>query len=347
MLEEAGGPGLLSDVERLRTTTIAFRGVPSDQRRAAVVDLVEGFELERAEQVARAFTVYFQLVNLAEEHQRIRALRDRARRGEGVVHSLAQTVRELREHAGDEELSTLLDRLEITAVLTAHPTEARRRSVVETLRRIADQLDRFDDARLTPEERFDVERCLHEEITALWRTDQLRPAKPEPLDEVRAAMWLFDESIFTLVPRFYRELDRALSPDAGGRGRPAFRPFLTWGSWIGGDRDGNPAVDASVTAQVLDVHADHVLRGLERAARRIARELSSSQTEIPPSPDLLASLEADARTLPERGEGARAQASRRPPPAQAHARRRAPGLDTRRPAGGLRRCVGVPRTTSA
>ena len=297
VLEEAGGAGLLSDVERLRTTTIAFRGVPSDQRRAAVVDLVEGFELERAEQVARAFTVYFQLVNLAEEHQRIRALRDRARRGEGVVHSLAQTVGELREHAGDDELSTLLDRLEITAVLTAHPTEARRRSVVETLRRIADQLDRFDDARLTPEERFDVERCLHEEITALWRTDQLRPSKPEPLDEVRAAMWLFDESIFALVPRFYRELDRALSPDAGAR-EPAFRPFLTWGSWIGGDRDGNPAVDASVTAQVLDVHADHVLRGLERAARRIARELSSSQSEIPPSPDLLASLGADARTYP-------------------------------------------------
>ena len=90
VLEEAGGPGLLSDVERLRTTTIAFRGVPSQKRRAAVVDLVEGFELDRAEQVARAFTVYFQLVNLAEEHQRIRALRDRARRGEGVVHSLSQ-----------------------------------------------------------------------------------------------------------------------------------------------------------------------------------------------------------------------------------------------------------------
>jgi phosphoenolpyruvate carboxylase len=297
VLEEAGGPELLSDVERLRRATIAFRGVPSDERRAAVVDLVEGFALGRAEQVARAFTVYFQLVNLAEEHQRIRALRDRARRGEGVPHSLAETVREVRERAGDETLSALLDRLEITAVLTAHPTEARRRSVVETLRRIADQLDRFDDARLTPEEGFDVERCLHEEITALWRTDQLRPAKPEPHDEVRAAMWLFDESIFALVPRFYRELDRALSPDAGTH-EPAFRPFLTWGSWIGGDRDGNPAVNASVTAEVLDIHADHVLRGLERAARRVARELSSSQTEIPPSPELLASLEADARTFP-------------------------------------------------
>ena len=297
VLEEAGGPDLLSDVERLRVTTIAFRGVPTDRRRAAVVDLVERLELERAEQVARAFTVYFQLVNLAEEHQRIRALRDRARRGEGVLHSLAETVREFREHAGDEELALLLDRLEITAVLTAHPTEARRRSVVETLRRIADQLDRFDDARLTPEERFDVERCLHEEITALWRTDQLRPTKPEPLDEVRAAMWLFDESIFALVPRFYRELDRSLSPDAGAR-EPSFRPFLRWGSWIGGDRDGNPAVNASVTAEVLDIHADHVLRGLERAARRIARELSSSQTEVPPSPEVLASLEADARTFP-------------------------------------------------
>jgi phosphoenolpyruvate carboxylase len=195
-------------------------------------------------------------------------------------------------------LHDLLQRLQITAVLTAHPTEARRRTVLETLHRGGTQLERLDDSRLSPGERAEAERALAEEVTALWRTDQLRQAKPEPLDEVRAAMWLFDETIFRLVPDFYRELDRTLDPDAAGRRPPPFRPFLRWGSWIGGDRDGNPTVTAAVTRRVLPVHADHVLRGLEAATRRVARELSASELETPPSMQLISSLERDARTIP-------------------------------------------------
>jgi phosphoenolpyruvate carboxylase len=294
VIAESGGAELLADVERLRRATIAFRGVPNERRRDAVVAMVEGLDLDRAERVARAFAVYFQLVNLAEEHHRIRALRERAHRGEPISHSLAETIARF----GSADLETALDGLRITAVLTAHPTEARRRSVVETLRRIAAQLERLDEARPTPDERSDIERRLCEEITALWNTDQLRRHKPEPLDEVRAAMWLFDESIFALVPRFYRELDRALSPDDVGTRPPPFRPFLSWGSWIGGDRDGNPSVNADVTREALSIHEDHVLRGLEGAARRIARELSATAHEVPPSDALVASLDADARILP-------------------------------------------------
>lgn len=298
VLEESGGPDLLADVERLRRAAIAFRGVPNARRRVKVTEIVAGFDIERARQVAHAFTVYFQLVNLAEEHQRIRSLRERGRRGQPVPASLAATIEELRGRSDDRRLDDLLQRLSVTAVLTAHPTEARRRSVVETLRRVATELERLDDPRLPPDERADVERRLLEEITALWRIDQLRQHRPEPLDEVRAAMWLFDESIFTLVPRVYRELDRVLSPGDAGARAPSFRPFLAWGSWIGGDRDGNPSVTAAATREVLDVHADHVLRGLERAARRIARELSSSEREVPPSADLRASLDSDGRDFP-------------------------------------------------
>ncbi|MEX0754663.1 MAG: phosphoenolpyruvate carboxylase [Actinomycetota bacterium] len=298
VLAETGGRDLLDEVERIRRAAIAFRGVASAERRDRVLELIEDLDVGRAEQVARAFTVYFQLVNLAEQHQRMRTLRERAHRGESPRHSLERTIEGLRERLGEAVLGDLLGRLEITNVVTAHPTEARRRAVVETLRRIADQLERLDDPRLAPAEQADVERHLHEEVEALWHTDQLRRDRPEPLDEVRAAMWLFDETIFTLAPTFYRELDRALQPEAAGTRPPAFGAFLRWGSWIGGDRDGNARVTAEVTRRVLDVHADHVLRGLENATRRIARELSASERHVPPSPELLTSLEEDARDFP-------------------------------------------------
>ncbi|HEY4727557.1 MAG TPA: phosphoenolpyruvate carboxylase, partial [Actinomycetes bacterium] len=129
VLEEAGGPGLLEDVERLRRATIALRTADGGRRqaRAQVVELVAGFDLDRAELVARAFTVYFQLVNLAEEQHRVRTLRERGRGGGPVKESFEAAVQEVRAAAGDDGLAALLDRLEVTPVFTAHPTEARRR----------------------------------------------------------------------------------------------------------------------------------------------------------------------------------------------------------------------------
>ncbi len=293
VLEEAGGPGLLHDVERLRRATIALRTEPTEARRSHVTDIVASFDLDRAEQVARAFTCYFQLANLAEEHHRVRTLRER----EVVEDSLAVGVAAARERLGDDGLLELVRRLEITPVVTAHPTEARRRAVVETLWRISSLLERLDDPRLTPAEVGDVERRLLEEITALWRTDPIRVSRPEPLDEVRAAMALFDQTIFRVAPLVARELDRALGGD--GSRPPAFeRPPIRWGSWVGGDRDGNPAVTADVTRAAARIQSEHVLLGLETATRRIARALSASERETPPSPELVAALERDERLFP-------------------------------------------------
>ncbi|HWD46491.1 MAG TPA: phosphoenolpyruvate carboxylase, partial [Actinomycetota bacterium] len=127
VLEEADGPELLADVERLRRATIALRAADGGRRqaRAEVLALVAGFDLDRAELVARAFTVYFQLVNLAEEQHRVRTLRQRRQDGGMVRESFAAAVREVGEAAGPDGLAELLDRLEVTPVLTAHPTEAR------------------------------------------------------------------------------------------------------------------------------------------------------------------------------------------------------------------------------
>ncbi len=157
---------------------------------------------------------------------------------------------------------------------------------------------RLDDAQLSASERLDVDRRLMEEVTALWRTGQVRARRPEPLDEVRAEMALFDQTIFDVLPIVAREMDRALAPGSGARA-PAFdRPFLRWGTWVGGDRDGNPRVTAEVTRRAVEIAAEHVLLGLESEARRIARSLTASERDTPATQELLQRLAGAADVLP-------------------------------------------------
>ena len=189
-IAESGGPELLGQVEALRKATIAYRGRPTDARRRRVTDLVASFDLDRAEDVIRAFTCYFQLVNLAEERHRVRTLRERSRSGKPVGDSIA---------ALDADPASVRD-LRITPVLTAHPTEAKRRAVVEHLWRIGALLEQLEDRSLGVSEEQEIERRMREEIAGLWRTDPIRRHRPEPLDEVRAVLALFDQTIFTTLP---------------------------------------------------------------------------------------------------------------------------------------------------
>ena len=224
--------------------------------------------------MARAFTVYFHLANLAEEHQRIRTLRERETSAQPVRESLAAAMDTLRATIGDDERAVLLGRLEVHPVLTAHPTEARRRAVTEALRRIGGQLDIVNDSRLGAAAHADARRRLQEEIDLLWRTSALRSQAMQPLDEVRSGTAIFDETLFRLAPSVYRALDLALQGGASGVAVPQAPAFLRFGSWIGADRDGNPFVTASVTQQTARIQADHVLRALENAATRIGRSLT-------------------------------------------------------------------------
>jgi phosphoenolpyruvate carboxylase len=299
VLVESGGSDLLDEVERLRLASIAFRQDPTEARRRTVTEMVAALDVERAALVARAFTIYFHLVNLAEERHRVRALRERARGPEPVPESIEAAVVQIRSREGDDALRRELERLAISLVVTAHPTEARRRSVVDSLRRIAGLLASMEQAGESRPARAHVERRLLEEITLLWRTDQIRSRRPGPLDEVRTAMVAFDETIFRAVPLLYRELDRTLGPDDVGARAPSFRAFVRWGSWVGADRDGNPEVTAEVTRATAAIQADHVLRGLEAVARRIASALTASSGSTPASPELLASLIGDEGRFPE------------------------------------------------
>ncbi|TDD25660.1 phosphoenolpyruvate carboxylase [Kribbella turkmenica] len=308
VLVEYAGQALLDDVEKLRELTIAGDGAAAEQ-------LVASWPHERAEDVARAFTCYFHLTNLSEELHRARVLRERDRAGSAaVVSELAQAVEQISRESGEQQARALLNGLEFRPVLTAHPTEARRRAVLATIRRISSLLEERTDPRAGDSELAENQRRLIEQVDILWRTSQLRTSRPSPLDEVRSAMAVFEETLFDVVGNVYRRLDDALAGDAAGTKLPVVAPFVRLGSWIGGDRDGNPNVTAAITREAMQIQADHVLRALEQATDALGRALTLDAATTPPSapvrriledaravnPDLIADIETRSPSEPHR-----------------------------------------------
>ena len=314
VIAEQAGPVVFEAVERIRRRTISLRRDDDPAERAHLDADLRTMDAGALEAVIEAFSLYFGLINLTEARGRVRALyrRERTARDGVLDDSVADAVAQLRRLGRtDAELDALVARLTVAPVLTAHPTEARRRTTLVALGRCAALLGRLDDPRLTPSEDREVRRRLREEITILWRTSDLRLVAPTPLDEVRTAMAFFDATLFTVVPRLYRALDGALdssgsrsrgpASDSGltGTRRPRVGPFLRPGSWIGGDRDGNPEVTADTTIRALRIQADHVLRGYEAVATRLMQTIAAATSDDRVSRALGSRLARDAEDLPE------------------------------------------------
>jgi phosphoenolpyruvate carboxylase len=252
--------------------------------------------------VAKAFTAYFQLVNLAEEQERLRILRERTCAAETSGAPMGETLADAfatlaREGVGADDAQELLDGLRVMPVFTAHPTEAKRRTVLFKHDRLAAILARLETAGVLPEERREALLHLREEIVSLWQTEETRSHRIGVLDEVRNGLYYFEATLFDLVPRIQARLLRALELAYPGR---AFRVplVLRFGSWIGGDRDGNPYVTPEVTEQALREHQLMALRLHQRALDRIGNHLSTSGRRGT-TPALRASVEADAVLFPE------------------------------------------------
>src|SRR5580692_264459 len=319
VIRDSAGPELLADVERLRHAVIDARphsrdGLAGFSERGSgdpgsgdpgsgdpvgddIVALVGSWSLDRADQVARAFTVYFHLANLAEEHQRIRILRERDAGHEPVRESLAAAVTEVGQDAG--RVLDLVGSMRVRLVFTAHPTEARRRAVVAALRRISGLLGALDNPRSGAADHAEARRELREQVDLLWRTSQLRVKAMDPIDEVQTVLAAFDETVFRVVPAVYRELDRALVGQDSGQVASPVPAFLRFGSWVGADRDGNPFVTARVTRETATIQADHVLRALEAATVRIGRALTLHEGTTPPAAGLRRALAAARAAHPE------------------------------------------------
>lgn len=241
VLVEQEGPELLEDEERVRALARAAReGGSREELREAVVRL----GLERRTSVLRAFALFFQLVNIAEQHHRIRRRREYEHEGRVPNESLAEAFALLDANGvGADELRDAGASLTVELVLTAHPTEATRRSVLEAHRRIAALLALLDDAAIPPSERRRVEEALAEEITILWQTDEVRSRRPKVVDEIRRGLWFFEQSLWDVVPRMSRVLAERLDPDSAP---------LSFGTWIGGDLDGNPHAGPETIEDALE-----------------------------------------------------------------------------------------------
>ena len=287
VLMESGSEGLFEDVERLRAATIEAYTDPSSDAFNRAVDIVASFTPARAEEVARAFTVYFHLVNLAEERQRVRVLRSRdGRAGRDQRGTVAGAYAALVDEIGDEEARERLDGLVFHPVFTAHPTEARRRAISTAIRRLSVLVDELVAGPRGGSAEKRTQRKMMQEIDALWRTSPIRRDKPSPVDEVRTIMAVFDDTLFETVPEIYRSIDDTLQGPKAGSVEPVVRPFVRVGTWVGGDRDGNPFVTAKVTRKAAGIASEHVLERLEKAAWEIGRGLTLSAESTPVSPEL-------------------------------------------------------------
>jgi phosphoenolpyruvate carboxylase len=299
VLREQESAVVFETEERIRALAKARR---LDDKAAAerLAAEVAALSDDAARAIASAFAVYFDLVNLAEETHRIAALRERerSRSPAPIAESVGEAVGLLAARGTTpEQMTQLLRSLRIQLVLTAHPTEAKRRTVLSKLQRLAAALRRLADPDLLPRERDALTAALGAEVTTLWLTDRTRTARPAVTDEVRTGLYFVDAVFWDVLPRIADDLDAALREHY-----PTVRAgagWLTLASWIGGDRDGNPAVTAAVTAETLRLHRGLAVERHRRSLQDLARRLSVSARRCPPPPSLQAWLQA-RRPLPAR-----------------------------------------------
>jgi phosphoenolpyruvate carboxylase len=278
------GLALYGLVERVRALAKRARSGNAEDAEALRALLVS-LETEQALPLARAFAHFLTLANIAEQHHRVRLRRERRRTA--LVPAAAPVsealARALAAGVSAERLHATVAAMEVELVLTAHPTQAMRRTLLEKHRRVAAALARRDRQDLLPEEREEIGRELRREITAIWQTDELRRRRPTPVDEARAALVLFDQVVWDALPVYLRSLDCALA-DATGRGLPLDAAPIRFGSWTGGDRDGNPHVTAAVTEEVCALARRQAAALYHREVERLHDELSMTRA----SPELRA-----------------------------------------------------------
>ena len=294
VLKEQTSTESFETVEELRQTAIAYREGDIDSRE----ELRSTFEqLSPSEEgdVARAFATYFELINLAEERERVRAVRQGSQEGT-LDDSLGDTVEALSEAGADTEtVRSVLDDVLIEPTFTAHPTEARRGTVKAKLRSIARHLETLDKERLTDREAEDVWQDIDAEVTSLWQTRQVRQRQPEPQDEARNVQWYLENTLFDVVGEVYSEFEDIVTDEYPDIDLPKLFEFR---SWAGSDRDGNPYVTVDVTQDTLERQREIVLERYRTQLKRLSAVLSQDGDRYPTTGAFQASLEADFEQFP-------------------------------------------------
>ncbi|HNP72880.1 MAG TPA: phosphoenolpyruvate carboxylase [Kouleothrix sp.] len=298
VIREQAGEAAFSLEERVRKLAKALRAEGQPEQAANMQQIVAGLSIEQAHDLLKAFSTYFALVNLSEQLQRLWVLRERAQQRPDTPRSesIAAAVAELRRNGVPaDELQQWLNSALILPVFTAHPTEARRRTTIEKLRRLAVLVER----RLAGDSAHaEINQRIAEEVAGLWQSDEVRIIRPTVVDEVKNGLYYFEATLFNLIPRLYRELEHALVSHYPEH-RWHVPELLRFGSWMGGDRDGNPFVTPDVTIETVKRMRGWALKRQIATIEELSRRLSQSIRQVPVSDELRASLEADARLFPE------------------------------------------------
>ncbi|MDA8247017.1 phosphoenolpyruvate carboxylase [Acidithiobacillus sp.] len=303
VLREQAGARVFNAVEQLRQGYIRLHKKEDLRLRSRLARFTDALPQDDLVLVIRAFNTYFSLVNIAEEEFQHLHRRRLLQKKDGLwVGSFEETFRELQNQGiNSGQIQFLLDQTRYLPVFTAHPTESKRRTVLHGLRRIFVASKMLDDPSLNDEEEQDVLDNLKAQIQILWETEEVRANRPQVQDEVENGLFYFRDSLFEAVPRTYQAARRA-ARRVFGNDDIDIPAFIRFGSWIGGDRDGNPNVTAAITGWALRTQSIEVLREYQRRLNDLYQLLGHSSRFCAISPILLASLERDADDFPELAE---------------------------------------------
>jgi len=286
--------------EKIRALTKEMRKRYVKTQKDDLVSTIKTLSDKDIYKVARAFTTYFKLVNIAEQNHRIRRRReykyvsDIKDSVEGSVESLFKTLGERK--IPYSEFRALLDKMSIELVLTAHPTEVNRHIVLEKFRRISCLLEEYQNTILSADEKEDISFKIKAEVISLWQTEEVPSFKITPIDEARSAQYYFRETIFEALSTVYLEFEDKIKEHYDLE-EIKLPPFFSFGSWVGGDRDGNPFVTHDITTQVLKMQMELVLEDYLKQVGLLINQLSTSKKHVNVSSELIESIEADKKLL--------------------------------------------------
>ena len=284
---------LVDTVERIRKMAKSLRENYSDELHESLKEEVAALDGPARKQVIRAFTVFFHLINVAEQNFRIRRRRQYQLEDDWVTQplSIENAVESLKENDVDvDSINKVLNTLSLELITTAHPTESTKREILDIKKRIADVLKKLDQQLLTKRERKILEESLFNEVAILWQTDELRTHKPTVSDEVQSGLYYFDKTLFDILPEIHDELEVNLSevyPEEDWQ----VPNFLTFGSWIGGDRDGNPFVTHDVTWNTMVEHRELVLKKYLEVLVDLKHRYSHATTRMKVTEEFMKRLE--------------------------------------------------------
>ena len=295
ILEAQASPSAFETVERVRRESIRYRrGDGGRENRERVRETLAGLDPDTENAVVRAFTSYFELINLAEERERVRAIRTASQDGT-LDGTLADSVGELAESGADAEtIQQILEDVLIIPTFTAHPTEARRKTIKSKLRTIARALEALDERLLTDSERERIDRTIEAEVTSLWQTAQVRGRRPEPTDEAINVQWYLEEVLFDVAGEVYDGLEKALAEEVD----VSVPKLFEFRSWAGSDRDGNPYVTPEVTAETLDRQRRVALGRYRNALKQLSGVLSQENERLTLGEEFKEHLDADRERFP-------------------------------------------------